>query len=289
MTAEVPPVQATAPRLAFLHGPRGLREFIWIWGSAPPAWVEVDPGYLGRVSGYAYVVLARRDPGSTGATARGTEQWHADVRVLPGPVPTRIRVDLGRRFDGWRVQRGYRWAIVPDTRTAMVLVTRSGTPVSSHQIPDWWRTPVAALREGGPRVHVTWTPAVVYQSCAADWAQTVLDLARVEAFVLVAAGGEHIDCPAGHPFLWVGTSGRPGRRSRRWCPEHRREARTLAMRYSRHRQPEDLQALQRLGYDTTAITRLTKPPGRDGLSVLRRRKPGSTRPSPARTRRSNGR
>ncbi len=251
---------ATAPMLAFLHGRRALREFVW--GNPPAAWVEVDPGSLLRGGGQAVVVVresARRRHGSTAAdvvtSRQNTLQFYADVRVFPGVVPARIRVDLGRRFDGWRSQRGYRWAIDPDAPTPLALLTRSGTPVPNGQIPTWWQTPLAALTTSDLRVHVDRAPVVVYQAHAPDRTQAMLDLARVEAMVLVAAGAKPIDCPAGHPFLWVGASGRPGRISRQWCPEHRREVRTLVMRYSRHGKPADLQALERLGYEAKTVRR----------------------------------
>lgn len=159
--------------------------------------------------------------------AQQARRW--PLGAWTAPVPLRA-TRPGRKLTTWLKRRGYRVDFnfldpeksrVVDGNGAAISVPKEWAHLVSH--------PQEATRCGS---------ALVF---AADTPQPLL---YVEAAMVRMAGGKFLSCPSGHRYFWQ------GRKSKRWCPAHRREVEALEVRYRRlekrlHRAPPEKQGALR--------------------------------------------
>lgn len=147
----------------------------------------------------------------------------------------------GRHFAEWMERSGYRLVFNADHPEKSAVVDRSGATVAA---PLEW-----AHLVGQPLEAIRWGPALVF---AAEAPQPVM---WVEAAMVRMAGGKILLCPARHRYVWI------GRKSKRWCPAHRRAVEALEVRWRRLKKrlreaaPRDRDAMQRSLTDLEASLR----------------------------------
>jgi hypothetical protein len=207
--------------LMFLHPPQDPRP--------KPFWVEVDPGFLGRLSvrtgheiSYSSGVNRQLLEKLVSSGATQIMRPSRQLLVFGEFLPKVVRVDLEEHWRRVIRRRGLRWAVGDE---CLVMVDST---LVCHSFKGLGPVP-----RDDPRVDIKLAPGVGFGG-------PVEDLVALEDYLMIAWGAKLRTCVAGHPYLTF------GRQSRRCCPEHRRWMNTLQVRGLRGHK-EAARLLQELG------------------------------------------